>query len=288
VKLTNKLGLPSPLVEAIRNDAYHSGDADYSITTLLQPPRVVALKRAHEHEMEEDASDRIYSLQGQSVHTILERAGDALRAEGWVPERRLFMEVLGKKISGQLDLYHPDGHLWDWKLVSVYKVLKGLPPEYEQQVNAYGALLRANGDKFETAKIGAILRDWSKMEAKREADYPQQQVAVMPVPIWTPEKALAFLEERVRLHEAAKEKLPECTPEERWARPTKFAVMKKGGKRAVKLLDTYEDAQALAEGLTKGTGVSHSVEHRPGESIRCESYCLAARFCSQWKKIQQE
>src|SRR3990167_5596923 len=47
MKLTNKQGLPQPLVEAVRNDSYGRGDADISVTQLLAPPRKVAL--IHEH-----------------------------------------------------------------------------------------------------------------------------------------------------------------------------------------------------------------------------------------------
>jgi hypothetical protein len=38
--------------------------------------------------------------------------------------------------------------------------------------------------------------------------------------------------------------VPPCTPEERWGRPTRFAVMKQGQKRAVRVFDTREEAEA--------------------------------------------
>src|SRR3954463_10849323 len=38
MKLTNRLGLPEPIVAAVANDGYSRGDADISVTSLLKPP----------------------------------------------------------------------------------------------------------------------------------------------------------------------------------------------------------------------------------------------------------
>ncbi len=73
-----------------------------------------------------------------------------------------------------------------------------------------------------------------------------------------------------------------CTPEEWWERPTRFAVMKRGQKRAVRLYDTREEAEDNA------TKAGLYVEERPGSSVRCESYCRVASFCPQYTKIRGE
>ena len=59
--ITNKYGLPSSLYNALANDPYVGG-GDISITRLIAPPRIVALRKRHEAEIVEDASDRIWSL----------------------------------------------------------------------------------------------------------------------------------------------------------------------------------------------------------------------------------
>jgi hypothetical protein len=74
-KLSNRLNLPEPLVRAIANDSYNSGTSDFTATGLIKPSQMIALEKKHANEITEDASDLIYSLQGQSIHTILERAG---------------------------------------------------------------------------------------------------------------------------------------------------------------------------------------------------------------------
>jgi hypothetical protein len=79
----------------------------------------------------------------------------------------------------------------------------------------------------------------------------------------------------------AGEALP-CTPEERWEGPTRFAVMKQGQKRAVRVFDTREEAEGnvTKEGLY--------VEERTGSSIRCESYCRVSSFCPQYARMRTE
>jgi len=274
MKLTNRLNLPQPLVDAVRNDSYTSGGADISVTTLLKPPRMVALEKQHKDELTEDASERIWSLIGQIPHGILERASTT-----GVAERRLQITVEGWTVSGAMDRY-VDGLLQDYKVVTAYKFKDGgVPVEYEQQLNIYAEILRRHGDPVRRAEIVGILRDWSKLEARRDANYPQTQVIVREVPLWSPTKAQAFIRERVILHKQARVTLPQCGDEDRWARPTKYAVMREGQARAVKLFESQVEAEAYAK-----EGKKLTVETRPGELVRCANYCNVAQFCDQFKK----
>lgn len=79
--LTNTAGLPQAIVDAIANDPYSAGRPEgvdrshyATCTQLVAPTQQVVLKERHKDEITEDAADRIWSLIGQSVHTILERA----------------------------------------------------------------------------------------------------------------------------------------------------------------------------------------------------------------------
>lgn len=275
MKLTNRLNLPQPLVDAVKNDTYSRGEAAISVTSLLKPPRQLALETEHFDEIEEDASDRMWSLMGQVVHGILERADKT-----GIAERRLFVEVEGWKVSGQMDRYI-DGVLQDYKVVTVYKFKDGgVPEEYEQQLNIYACLLRLNGHPVTGLQIVGILRDWSKLEARRDPEYPQTQVVVRDVPLWEPERAYQFMRERVILHQQARVKLPMCSDTDRWAKAPKFALMKVGGKRAVKLYDSEAEARAHASIDPKNL----RVEVRPGESVRCAAYCAVAKFCTQYQQ----
>lgn len=274
MKITNRLNLPEPLVRAVTNDPYSRGDSDYSVTQLIKPPRIVALERLHAAELVEDASDRIWALMGQIGHLVLERA-----AMAELSEQRLFTVRNGLKISGQFDVWV--NRLIDYKFTSIWAVKDGLKPEWEQQVNLLCRLARDNDFLIDSAQIVVIFRDWSIGEARRNPDYPKQQVQVLDVPIWSAETQEAFLLSRIATHEAAKDTLPECTPLERWARPEKWALKKRGAIKATRLYDIEREALA---GVTAG----YEVEHRPGVQTRCLDYCTAAPFCQQFQKLDPE
>src|SRR3990167_5284371 len=120
MQLSNKYNLPDTIVSAVKNDSYsHSGAI--SITGLIRPPRMRSLEMRHDSEITIDASERIWSLLGQSVHAILARADTT----NHLSEERLNAEVLGWKVSGQADLYSQDGTISDYKVTSVFSFLLG-------------------------------------------------------------------------------------------------------------------------------------------------------------------
>ena len=119
------------------------------------------------------------------------------------------------------------------------------------------------------------------MEAKRDSSYPQSQVARKKVNLWPVEKTQAFIRGKITAYQDAKQTLPECTKENRWARPDVWAVMKEGRKSAVRLYDNEGSARSHA-----ASDKAFSVTYRPGESIRCEYYCLVSKFCTQYHKLK--
>ena len=139
--LTNRLRLPEPIVRAISNDSYTKGDADYSVTELLSPPQLVRLRREHATEITEDASDRIWSLLGQAVHTIIERASEGL--PDVLTETTLVLDFEGTRIKGTFDgLTISSGELNDFKVTTVWKLIGGgVPEEWEAQTNIYRWML---------------------------------------------------------------------------------------------------------------------------------------------------
>ena len=290
--ITNNAGYPEALVKAVENDSYSRGEGvDRSVTGLLAPPRQAALKEIHGHEIVEDVSDRTYALYGQLVHLLLERAGEQSRNA--INEERLYAEVGGWTISGQTDTLTltEDQRSWiisDYKFVTAYKFKRSysgelvIPEDYEQQLNMYAYLLRENGFKVDGLKIVAIYRDWSKLEAKRDSNYPQLGAETHDVPLWSEDKARSFMEERVRLHQNAENDLPECTDDERWAKPDKYALMPNANSaRARKLFDSEIDAStwAAANKMKPGWGI----DHRKGANVRCENYCVVSEWCEQFK-----
>jgi hypothetical protein len=276
MKLTNNHNLPEAIVAAIMNDSYTKGDADISVTELLSPPQLRHLKLKHYEELSEDVSDRIWSLLGQSVHTIIERASLAL--PNILTEVTINSEYGGWKLKGQVDnVVLSDSQLIDFKVTSAWKVKGGVvPPEWEQQTNIYRRLLaKEKGLVIDRMSVIAVLRDWSRNEAGRSPDYPQAQVKMLDVRLWSEEEADAFINQRIAMHQAEVPAL--CTDEERWSKPEKWAVMKRGNVRAVRLFDNPIDAEHLAN-----TASNLYVEHRPGEAVRCQTWCPVSRWCTQW------
>lgn len=283
MKLTNVNNIPEAFVRAIeQQDKNYLGGytqkADISVTALLQPPQIRHLTKTLQDEgieLVEDVSDRIWALLGQLMHSILEDAGNLLT------EHRMYTKVEGWTVSGQLDAYDPaTGTLQDYKLCSVWEHIGGMRPDREQQLNMLAYMLRLENRYVKKIQIVSVYRDWSKNQAARDANYPQQQVAVHEMNLWSDEDVLTFMTERVRLHQEAS--TYRCTEEDRWARPTKYAIMHPKKKRAIKLHDDPDLADQHAYEL----GPPHYVEVRPGESVRCQSYCPVAEYCPQYREMQ--
>lgn len=281
MNLSNLKGFPQALYDAIKNDPYDKGLADFSITELLKPPRQRVLQLNHAHEIEEDVEDKLYALYGQVAHLILERAN---RVD--LSEKRFFMDVGGYKISGQIDtLCLEDGTLSDFKFTTSWGFLANQDPkpEWVAQLNMQLELLRSNGLDAKRLQIIGLLRDHQKSKAKEDPNYPSTPIAKHEVEIWSRNKTTTFMRQRIRAHTDAFTKLPLCTPDERWAKGESWAIIKPGQKRAVKVF--YERPAAFnyaeANGLT--------VQSRPSDiGKRCESYCSASKFCQQYQILKRE
>lgn len=274
--LTNKNGFPDALVRAIQNDSYSKGASDFSVTELLKPPRQRALSIRHKDDIVEDVEDRLWSLYGQIVHGILERAN-----ETDLVEKRFFANFNDHVVSGQVDsLVLAKGELTDWKFSTAwaFKANQDPKPEWVAQLNMQAELLRANNVEVNKLQIVGLIRDWQIRESRNNPDYPQSQVVIQPIEMWSREKTQSFIKMRIALHVEAIAGLPECSSDERWAKPDVFAVVK--GKRAIN--GGLQYSQLTAEQLC-AQNPGTRVEFRKGVSTRCESYCAVAEYCVQYQ-----
>jgi hypothetical protein len=273
--LTNLHGLPEAIVSAIKNDPYRGG-GDISVTKLIDSPRIRALMKRHSESVVTDVSERVFSLLGQAVHAILERAHDSA-----LVEERLYADVDGWKLSGQFDRLHlEDRVLQDYKVCSTYKA--GGDDSWTRQLNVLRWLAHKNGYEVDRLQIVAIFRDWKKSEAERKPDYPKAPIAVIDVPVWSIEDTSKYINDRVVMHRASESDLgnSSCTEDERWYSGTMYALTKDGAKRATKVAATREELGEPAKGF--------SIIERPGVNRRCESYCEVAPFCEQFRKIKEQ
>jgi len=277
MQITNRLNLPEPLVNAVRNDPYNRGDADISVTGLIGSPYQRRLASIHKDEVTEDVSDRIFALFGQAVHSILERG----RAPGYRMEERLFAEfTLGDerqfRISGAFDVITPDGQLQDWKVTSCAAIRDGPKKDWIAQLNSLSFLCWHNGITVTDLEVIAILRDWSRGKIGLwDGEYPLQPVVRLQIPRWDVLDTDGYIADRLALHFDS-DPSP-CTPEERWHQPDKWAVTKIGAKRALKLHDSHEAAQAQI--AVHPHSETLRVVFRQGEDTRCGNYCPVAPYC---------
>lgn len=284
MKYTNNANLPAPLVAAITYSDYDGEKYDITASGLVLPPRIRQLQKRHDKDITEDVSDRIWALIGSVGHAILER----VPADNVFREERLVSEMLGWKIGGKVDLLRtaPGNNyaIDDYKLTSIWAT-KDEKPEWTFQLNVYAWLAREHGFNITQLRIVNILRDWSKLRAAREPEYPQVGVVIREVPLWPADICERNLLAAVTLHQAAEnssdDDLPMCTTAERWTKPEVWAVKKKGNKRAQKLFQDENEARDFAI-LNK-----LEVEHRPGEDTRCLHYCAVRQFCSYGKTLSE-
>jgi len=286
MKYTNKHNLPDPLVQALIRDDYDAGGANRSVTALVGPPRIYQLHLRHFDKIVVDVANRLFMLDGKEMHYALEMAG----LKNAIVEERLYCKWGGWLISGKPDCYYKQ-IVSDWKKTSVWKLLLGDLNDWEAQLNLYGWLFVEAGFAVDGLELWLKLRDWRRSEFRRDPKhYPPVPFKVAPVPIWSDDKLDKYLTERVAAHKAADgvpdDVLPYCTPEERWARSDKWAVMRIGRKTAVSVKDSQEEAEAMMKEKNKKPNVKkHHVEFRPGASVRCEEgFCEVAPFCNQYKE----
>lgn len=274
--ITNKMGLPESLVKAITWDDYTGGSSDLSATSLWKPARMVALEKQHAGQLTQDASEMIWVLMGKCIHEILRRADNEA-----VTEMRLVDDILGWKISGQFDRFvAADGLLQDYKITSAWSlVFDSRSVEWTKQLNTYAHLLRRHGHQVQRIEVVAILRDWSATEARGNPDYPQCSVQVVPIELLAPEVIQKEITERVQEHQRARIELPLCSEEEQWARPTTYALYKKGAKKALKVCKSAKEA-----GEYMADKKDLICDIRPGKKTRCESYCQVRDFCDQYRR----
>ena len=281
--ITNKLRLPQQLVNMAKRD-YKFEPNEYRVTQLLKGIRETILERRHYHEIEQDVSDMIWLLFGTAVHSIIEHHKEA---DHEFKEERIKIRIGNYILSGKFDLYNAETKtITDYKTCSIWKVVNGDYEDWRRQLLIYAYMLQSIGFPVEKAEIIALMKDHSKAQAKRKADYPKQPARKITftfsgqdfkeIENWL---HLRF-EQISKAEKLPDDKLPLCTPEERFNSGDKFAVMKKGRKTALRVLDSMEDA----ENWMAANGGDY-IETRRGEDRKCQDYCSACEFCNYYKEV---
>jgi hypothetical protein len=282
--ITNNYQLPENLVKAVTYDSHRK--ADYSVTELLDPPRLTILKKRHDAEIKQDASDLIWRLLGSAIHVILERGQQAHQ----LTEEYLTKIIMGQKISGIPDLYELPGIITDYKITSAWSVVyESRTKHWEEQLNCYAYFYIEHGFPVQELRNILILRDWSRSKAASDSEYPQQKVIQLNIPLWPVEKIEQFMIEKLthllQVADVPDNDLPLCPADERWQKKSTWAVMKEGRKSAVRVFDTeFECKSYLADPKNNAKG-NFSIVPRPGEDTRCLYYCPCNTFCNHYQEL---
>ncbi len=283
MKFTNKYNLPEGFVKAVSRDYAVSADR-LSATSLLKGIKEIVLTKRHWEELEADVSDQVWALFGTAVHSLLEEEGEHEVTEETL--RHQFGEIT---VTGRLDNYNLKTKvITDYKTCSIWKIKFKDFSDWEKQGMIYSWLMRKAGFEVETFRVVAMIKDHSKSEVRRDSSYPESAVCITEYPVT--EQAMQETEELItgkvdaylKALQLTDDEIVECTPEERWAKPDKWAVKKEGRKTAIRVLDDQIEAENMAEDLGKG----HYVEYRKGISTKCVDYCAVKDFC-HFGKLQE-
>ena len=194
-------------------------------------------------------------------------------------------------LVGKIDLYNKETYtVEDYKTASVWKVKFADFDDWKKQGLMYAWLIRKmEGALVKTIKFHALLKDWTAREKRlanmKGDNYPENAIWTWQYEI--NENDMMEIENFIydkfgELMDSDKlpdEFLPLCSKEERWYTGDKFAVYKNGNKKAVRVLETLEDAELYI----KAKGGDY-IEKRDGENRRCQDYCEVNKFCNFYKQ----
>lgn len=322
MKITNRHGLPAITENALKMDIFDPRNYPLNIlwlTTLIGPPLPGILKRAHFEELIIDITDMAFRFIGSAVHDMIwKRAIKNQKNLSIFAEEKVYLEVetmeiitlpVGQTLWKDYDKFSEDKlyvsikmDCYDYEAQSVddHKVTSkwsyiledsGVKPDTVAQLNVAGYVIRKLGFPVKTARVNYWFRDWSASEAAKQANYPPAPIYTQHnVPIWTDAACEEYIRERVIVHTTALsrdnvEDVVACSPSERWEKPTTYAVMKAGNKRAAKVCGSREAADRyIVDNSVKGA----YVDLRPGSNVRCERFCECNKWCHFYKKLGGE
>jgi hypothetical protein len=271
--ISNPNNLPEVLVRAATGDYVRNMSPErMSVTDLINPPLIRALKLKHWNDIIEVVDDMAWSLFGKAFHDLM----DKFAPLGSTSEYKIEHYFKPFLLVGQPDV-HAGGILDDYKVTSVWSFMFGDKPEWEAQLNTYAWLLSMRKVQISELRIIAILRDWVKTKAM-QADYPKSPFHVSLVPLWDINKQAQYIGERIKAHLDPKE----CSKEEKWQREDSWAILSPGVKRARRVLSTENEAILWATDNMKG---KYEIKKRDGERIRCKFYCPVRAFCEYAKDL---
>lgn len=203
------------------------------------------------------------------------------------------INVMGTDIlvSGKFDMVC-DGRITDTKSTTVFSWTKGNKwNDYIIQMSIYRWL---NPDKVtkDVGRINFIFTDWSKLDARRNSNYPKSRFESKELSLMTLEETEAWIRNKISLlmmyRNLPENELPRCTDEDLWITPSTFKYYKKlssaeAGKKSTRNFDTMSEAQEFMD-EQGGIGI---IKEKKGTPKRC-GYCSAFNICTQKDEYEHD
>jgi len=288
----------------MENERY-SRSGDYSVTDLINPPRICHLKNRHKNEIMPSLEGTISAMIGTALHEYYEKYlmmwADKHDYEGYTLEgqtkHKFEVPIIGstcpRTLSGRYDILEGD-KMYDLKTAKVWKLI--FDPklvDYHEQQNIYRWLLwKVKGIEVNELNIVAVYKDWMESgPLKDPRNYPAKQMMEYQLTMWDYKDTEELIRERLQVlvnTEGLSDKaLPLCTRDERWERhqggeQIHYGILKnREAKRATKVVrgGTLDEAMVIARGM-KGMTERSVIEVRYAKPKRCVKYCDVNQFCN--------
>jgi hypothetical protein len=283
MKITNEINYPASVLRAAKGSVYKPQKDRIRVTELISPPLHRTLIMKHWDNIKVDVDDMLISMFGTAFHRFLAGYEDK---DNVIFNQRFDARITGTNyiLTGEPDKFNAaTGLLEDYKTTSAWSFVYG-GKEWEQQLNLYAYLLRKHGYNVTSLKINAFLRDWTYYQSiqKGAREYPKKRFHVCRIKLWNQDDTEKYITEKINDFIYNPER--ECTPKEKWEKPTTFAVMKDGRKSAMRVLPTQHEAEEWVSTNVKSRDLSKvDIVCRQGELVKCLRFCDVNKFCPYFK-----
>ena len=312
---TNKSNYPLPIAVWLATDTYdgNSEDKAISATALLKPLKEIVLANQNKKGTKQlDLDNLLPSRMGTAYHSAIEQAWlnedlhktlinlglSEQQAKTVIVnptsvnnldypiyvEKRSSKVINGWTISGKFDLVD-NGQVNDIKSTSVYSYMLGSNDENHRLQGSIYRWLNPEIITNEFIRINYIFTDWSKQEARKKHDYPQQRILSKELMLHSIEDTEEYIKNKLDKVDSFlgsdQSILPNCTDSEMWISDTVYKYYSSIDlKRATKVFTTY--SEAINYQLSQGKGF---IKTHKGEPKRC-NYCSVSHLCKQREELQ--
>jgi hypothetical protein len=273
MKLTNKYGLDSWLVNLLTDSIQPPNRDVFRVTELIDSPLIKNLRVKYWDDITIDVSDLMQTVYGDAVHDYMHRSASDLTTDKEQEVINVFTDTM---VKGHFDRFE-DGILKDFKTTGVgYLNIEDNVKKWTKQLNIYAYLIGTYDTEVKGLEIHVLYRNWSKMKLKSDSEYPKIPYQKLALELWSTEKQKKFIEDQIQYHINSP---MVCSDKDRWKKETTYAVKNGGAKRALRVLSSQQEAEQWMNKNGRGT----HIEVREGEYTRCDNFCELKEFCPYYQ-----